>query len=187
MIRLYATVLCLCGLAVTAAACGVPTENTARPLATTDAAQAFVEPVARTAGPASEHLYLVNNGSLIRVERKLSAPPSIQQLVSDLMAGPTEAEEDVGFTSALLGTHIIGAVDASATTAVVDLSSTREDTGRNDDVLAFAQVVCTLTARPGVKRVAFTREGHPVGVPRADGALTDTPLTCADYTSLLTW
>ncbi|GHJ46896.1 hypothetical protein Cs7R123_42380 [Catellatospora sp. TT07R-123] len=186
MIRLYAAA-CLCGLALTAAACGVPTEDTARPLAPPDGPQSVTEPVTRTSGPASEHLYLVNNGSLIRVERRLSAAPSVQQLVDDLMAGPTESEEDFGFTSALLGTHIIGKVDVTSTTAVVDLSSTREDTGRNDDVLAFAQVVCTLTARPGIRRVAFTREGHPVGVPRADGALTDTPLTCADYTSLLTW
>ncbi|MBM0224706.1 hypothetical protein JNW87_03160 [Micromonospora sp. ATA51] len=41
-----------------------------------------------------------------------------------------------------------------------------------------------MVARDDIDTVAFTRRGQPLGVPRADGSLSEQPLTAAEYTAL---
>jgi hypothetical protein len=69
--------------------------------------------------------------------------------------------------------------------AIVELATSLGGTGRTDDILAFAQIVCTLTSRGDIRSVTFTRAGEPVEVPRADSSLTRNPLTAHDYTPLI--
>jgi spore germination protein GerM len=57
--------------------------------------------------------------------------------------------------------------------------------GGDEQLLAVAQLVCTLTARPGVGPVSFTLEGAPVDVPTGDGSLTSGPVSRDDYADLL--
>ena len=51
--------------------------------------------------------------------------------------------------------------------------------------LAFGQIVCTLTTRPGILWATFTRGGQRVEVPRGDGSLTADPLNAASYSRLM--
>jgi hypothetical protein len=55
-----------------------------------------------------------------------------------------------------------------------------------DQVLAFAQLVLTLTAQPGIGQVTFTAGGEPISAQRGDGSVArpDVPLTYEDYAEL---
>ncbi|WP_144128116.1 GerMN domain-containing protein [Catellatospora sichuanensis] len=174
-------------LAAGATGCGVPAEDTARIIEqSATASPAAPTPAAEATGPATEKLYLLRDGHLVAVQRRVSANPDAQQLLAHLLAGPTPAEQDADLTSALTGTTAINSATDAAGSATVELSTALEGTGRSDDVLAFGQLVCTLSSRPDINQVVFTRQGARVGVPRGNGALTEDPLTCADYANLVT-
>ena len=69
--------------------------------------------------------------------------------------------------------------------AQVDLAAEFAELGSDRQLLAIAQLVLTLTSRPGVGQVAFTLDTAPIDVPRADGTITSDPVTRADYASML--
>lgn len=137
------------------------------------------------AGAVQERLYFLRDGELVAVTRNVEAQPSVDELVDDLLAGPTDAEQGGGLTSSLLGNDIVVGVQLSGGRATVELTAALDESGRTDQILAFAQIVCTLTAKDGITAVTFTRGGQIVGVPRADGSLSDAPATAADYATLV--
>jgi spore germination protein GerM len=136
---------------------------------------------ATDAGPVPVTLYMTRDGALAAVTRPATREPTLASLFQDLLAGPTDTEQDQGISSALPGASVFGEVTLSGGRAEVDLAASLDGTGRSDAVLAFGQVVCTLDARPEVNGVVFIREGDVVGVPRGDGALHKGPLTSSDY------
>jgi spore germination protein GerM len=136
-------------------------------------------------GPITETLYLVKSGMLVAVRRKVPAEPEVNGVMADLLAGPTDAEKGTGIGSALLGSKVVAAVQVHDGIATVELADNLEGTGRNDDVLAFGQIVCTLTTRPGIAWVTFARAGQRIEVPRGDGSLTADPLNAASYSRLI--
>jgi hypothetical protein len=177
-------------LLLAASGCGVQAEDTARavdPPSGVSHAWATETPPdpAPAAGPVPQRLYHVRDGELVAVTRHVETPPSVDELVDDLLAGPTDAEQHDGLSSALVGNDIVVGVQVTDGRATVELTAALDETGRTDHILAFGQIVCTLTARPGITAVSFTRGGQPVGVPRADGSLSEAPATAADYASLL--
>lgn len=143
-------------------------------------------PTPGSSGPVTLHLFLVRDGKLVAVQRKASGVQSVQQLMNDLLAGATDEEKRSGLSSALPGNTVIGGVIVNGGVATVDLGPGLEDAGRNDEVLALGQVVCTLDARSDVNGVLFQQEGQIIGVPRADGVLSKGPLTATDYSDLVT-
>lgn len=140
---------------------------------------------APSTGAVPARLYMVRDGELVAVIRHADTHPGVGELVDNLLAGPTDTEQSKGLTSALLGNDIVVGVRLNDGRATVELTDTLDETGRSDQILAFAQIVCTLAAKPGVTAVSFTQDGQPVGVPRADGSLSESPATAADYASLL--
>lgn len=167
-------------------ACGVPVEDEARALPSqAGRAQPSATPEPAETGPVTQNLFLVKAGTLVAVQRKVLAEPTVGELMADLLAGPTDAEKDAGITSALLGSNVVADVQVRDGVATVELSASLEGTGRNDDVFAFGQIVCTLAARPGVTWVMFTRGGQLIEVPRGDGSLTAEPLNTNSYSQLI--
>jgi spore germination protein GerM len=169
-------------------ACGVPPEDSARPVeppAGMQASWAAQSPPARESGTVPVRLFLVRDDKLVPVTRHVRTEPDVAELVDDLLAGPTESEQDSGLTSALLGGDIIVDARLADGIAVVELADGLDETSRTDQVLAFAQIVCTLTANSRVAGVSFIRDGQVVGVPRANGSLSEGPLTASDYAELL--
>jgi spore germination protein GerM len=170
------------------AGCGIPTDDAPRGIVPPRGPFQGLAPAESTTsgrGTVAEQLYLVKDDKIVSVVRWLPAAPTIDTQLADLLAGPTDPEQDAGLTSALTGTNIIADVsldDGAATVDVGDLA----DTNRNDQVLAFAQIVCTLTTRSDVTNVSFLKAGQRLSVPRADGSLSQGPLTAADYASLIT-
>jgi spore germination protein GerM len=171
------------------AGCGVSAQATPEPvqppsgvsLATTQ------PPDASESGRTPEYLYFVKDGMVARIARRVTGVPSTNEVIHDLLAGPDDQESAGGYTSALLGDRIVDSVQVSSGLATVALTAPMSEAGRNDIVLAYAQLVCTLTAQPQIGGVIFTSAGTPISVPRGDGSLSQgtTPLTAADYTGLI--
>ncbi|MEV6932256.1 hypothetical protein AB0M46_48275 [Dactylosporangium sp. NPDC051485] len=178
---LAALLLCL-----TLAGCGVPTESTPRPVEPSVTIGSYEGPMGAppgSPGTAVERLFLVRDDQLVAVDRRVEAVPGPAQQLQDLVAGPTAVERDNGLDSALIGPAFITGVEVRDGTALVGLAG--DNMIRNDEILAFGQIVCTLAARADVVAVRFVRGSRPMEVPRGDGALTSDPLTEADYASLI--
>lgn len=179
---------------ITLAGCGITAQTTPVPIQPPLGAALHTPtqpPAATDSGHALEALYFVKNDLVVLVNRHVSFPPTVQGIVKDLLAGPNDTESVAGYTSALLGGSVGEHVQISGGNAVVALTTPVADTARNDEVLAYAQLVCTLTALPEIDGVTFTNNGQPVAVPRGDGSLPPlitgqtVPLTAADYTDLI--
>ncbi|WCN79458.1 GerMN domain-containing protein [Micromonospora sp. LH3U1] len=168
--------------------CGVPT----------DAAPRTVQPprgpfqssapadTRAPAGPAVETVCLVRDNRIISVVRRVNRPPTVEDQLRHLLAGPSSAERDGDLTSALPGAVDAAGATVTGTQARVAVDAPVDDAGRSDEILAFGQIVCTLTSRDDITTVVFLRDGKPLGVPRADGSLSEQPLTRADYATLIT-
>lgn len=171
------------------AGCGVPAEDEARPLPTpgnlsgsAPTADGSRSPVGTLAQP----LYFVRRGRLVPVVRWIEPGTPLEELARTLLAGPTTAEADADLTNALTGTVTILGVRRSGAVAVVDIGDRPAETGRTDEILAFGQIVCTLTARSDVNGVVFVRGDQPLEIPRSDGSLSSEPTTAANYADLIT-
>lgn len=174
--------------------CGVPPEGEPRPItveansteAASDAGTAVphVDPSSGSQ-PVAEVLYFVRDARLVAVRRAVDRLPASDKQLEHLLAGPTDTEHDQGLSSALTGLGITARLRIEGFTAVVDLGVRPENAGRSDEVLAYGQLVCTLTARPDIDTVAFHYEGEPVDVPRGDASLGRQPLTAEDYRQLV--
>lgn len=179
-------------LAVVLAGCGIPAENEPRrvqppaPSETTATATPPPPTVVPTASGQEEILYLTRDNRLVQVSRFMEQPVSPQRLLDALAATLTPDEQQQGLTSALAGTNVVDEVQVEGGIATVMLADEGlEVITQLSQGLAIAQIVCTLDARDDVTAVVFERAGARVSVPRGDGSQTDSPLTSADYATLL--
>ncbi|MEU4214148.1 GerMN domain-containing protein [Actinoplanes sp. NPDC026623] len=170
------------------AACGLPAEDEPRqadlprrPLTSPTATAAGIEPP----GDVVEVLCLVRDARLVQAVRRVGASPTVQRQLESLAAGPTEAERANGLTTALATTSVRVDVPAGSTQARVEVAKTDEGNARSDEMMAYGQIVCTLTSRVDVNSVVFTRDGKVLQVPRGDGSLSRGPLGAGDYASLI--
>jgi spore germination protein GerM len=119
---------------------------------------------------------------LTPITRQL-ASPAPQQVLTALSDGVPAGDEYAGLTSALPPASLL-TVDRANGIATVGLPPTfLTDTPAQDQTLAIAQIVLTLTARPGIGQVNFTSDNKPQEVSRADGSLTNPgdTVVCEDY------
>ncbi|MFJ8577855.1 GerMN domain-containing protein [Micromonospora sp. NPDC093277] len=137
------------------------------------------------AGRANESLCFVREDRLGTVVRRVDYLPDVDTHLRHLLAGPGNTERDAGFISALTGTASVAGARLSGGVAEVEVGGAGDETGRSDQILAFGQIVCTLTSRADVHGVTFRRDGQPLDVPRADGSLSRLPLTAIDYAPLI--
>lgn len=135
-------------------------------------------------GEVAQVLCLVRDGKLAQTVRRTPTYPGVQAELDSLVAGPTPAERAAGLGSAVSGVALIGRLLPGAEVGV-EVPDVEEGSARNDEILAYGQIVCTLTARADVSAVVFTRGGQPLEVPRSDGTLTSGPLRSSDYADLL--
>jgi hypothetical protein len=137
------------------------------------------------AGEVAEVLCLVRDGRLVQTVRRIESVPTAQRQADDLVAGPTDAEREVGLTTALAGLSLAVEFPNGTSLAQVEVTEADEANARNDEMIAYAQIVCTLTAREDVGSVVFTRGSERLEVPRADGSLSREPLYSSDFSSLI--
>ncbi|MEO3926636.1 GerMN domain-containing protein [Micromonosporaceae bacterium B7E4] len=142
-------------------------------------------PTASPTGAVGERLYYVRDERLVVVTRQVPTPSAPAALLEALLAGPSEQERDAGLSTALTGVDPMTTVRVTGDGATIDVGDRLAEAGRTDEILAFGQIVCTIAGHPSVNHVTFRHDGEPLGIPRADGSLSQAPLTCPDYGTLL--
>ena len=126
--------------------------------------------------------FVVDDGLAV-VDTALPRSADLEDVVVAL-SRPPEADE-AALRTAIGAPSIVREVELLGGVAHVDLTEDVSTLGGDEQLHAVGQVVCTLTAQPGVGLVSFTLDGSPVDVPRADGSLTDRPVSRDDYSELL--
>lgn len=165
--------------------CGIPADDAPRVLHSPRSDYGSSSPAPDAFGPGTERLYLVRDGKLVRTLRRVAVARTPQQVVQDLLAGPTWAEQQDSRTSAL-STMSVGATTLAQRRARAEIGAEPAQGARSDEVLADGQIVCSLTSQGAdVGTVSFIRDGQPLAVPRSDGSLSTGPLTIADYAALI--
>lgn len=183
--------LACCGLVL--AACGIPTEATARALSNVPSKVNEPLPVTSTtavpsqAGDVALTVFFISTDAYVVAEPRYVKPPaSVATAIETLLAGPTTHElYTEGLTSALasdiklLHTYRVGTV------ATVNFTTHFGSLSGNQEVLGVAQVVFTVAEalQPSIG-VLFEINGAPIPVPVASGGLTSSPVHQSDYASL---
>lgn len=171
--------------ALTLAACGVTSESSPRGLEH----PALTAPAATADGalsrPTAVVVYLLRERQAVRVRRVVESPADASRRLDALGRGPTEREVAAGLRTAVAGGIRAEDVVVEGSTARVSLSAGFTDAGTQEQILALAQLVLTLTESGGVRAVTFEVDDVAVSVPRTDGSLTDDPVGRADYVDLL--
>jgi spore germination protein GerM len=193
--RRGSTPVLLAALASALVACGVRAESDARfvdneqvPFDLLDGTTTRPSPTAAPEGATSsiELCFVDGDDRLVPSSRPARPGAEVAEVTQQLAEGPNRLEAAVGLRSALPDGAVAGRVESAGGIAEVDLVPSFTDIGGEQQLLAIAQVVCTLTARPGIGQVAFTLDGSPIAVPRGDASTTTDPLTRDDYRSLIT-
>jgi spore germination protein GerM len=182
--------------AALAAACGVPSEQAPRAISSADVPFGLLDAVGTTTTTASlvpelqpgvaVTVYLLDReGFLLPVGRRAAVGGPVDVLRS-LLEGPRPEESAAGLRSALpVATELLGFRTGPETgAAIVDLSDDFLTVQGEQQIKAVAQVVLTLTELPGITGVRFAFEGQVRPVFRAQGDLTDAPLTRSSFTQL---
>jgi spore germination protein GerM len=168
--------------------CGVSAERLPREVAPPQGPFPVVgspAPAATESGAVIQRLCYVRDDTLVVVNRRVRTLPTARQQIELLLDGPVETERNDGLTSTLTGVNVVTDVRVTGGEATVAVGERLAGTGRNDEVLAVGQIVCTLTSRTDVNRVTFVQGGQRIGVPRADGSLSTGPLTAGDYAAII--
>ena len=173
------------------AACGVPTQQVAHPLPDKDVPSGLLStgapttttvPTGQQTAVTTICLAQSSGGPLKAVTRQLPMAVSVEGLLQELARPPTQSEQQEGLETALTP-GITGTVEAGVATVALN-SDFASDSGANQ-LVAVAQIVCTLTARPGVGQVQFELSGMTTDVPRGDGSATSGPVSRDDYPQLM--
>ena len=170
-------------LAVSIAACGVPLQDRPVELEITTATTQSPPP---SQGPLQVTIYFVNDERLQGVTRSTDET-SLAAALALLLEGPSASEADAGLTTSLLSQPLtvhrvedarsgIGTVTIGATEVFTTISA-------DDQRLATAQLVWTLTDKQPLDRVRVTLDGATLRLPTDDGA-GDYAVTRTDYLTL---
>lgn len=164
--------------------CGISSERHPRAVATI-AVEETVPPYSGGVHALGVTVFLVDGKQLVPVRRALEPPVGAVALIEAVADGPTALEQTRGLRTALSSRpEITSATVDRAGHLRVDLARDPAEAGAAEQVLAFGQVVLSLTALPSIRSVVFRVAGQPLPVPRGDGSLTTSPLTSRDYTQL---
>lgn len=168
------TVLLAC-----AGGCGFPAQDEARSLPD-DELPVGLQPGATPPSTAPVDtepatIWLVDGDALSAVRHALAAPASIESVTTELLKGPSEAEQTRGLRSALPDPNVVSDSSLSRGVATVDLTSSFAEISPEDQLLAVGQFVLTLTDLRGVGSVQFTVDGVPAAVPTPTGESTEQP------------
>lgn len=186
--RRIAAGLLVVAVAALAASCGLEEQDRAHRIPAEDVPFGLLEeerdPTPTTAPSGRQvELFYVDGGALVPVVQPLPDDAGLDDVVALLAEPPPD---DTGrLTSALGDAGTVAGVEASRGVATVDLDPSFLELAPEAQALAIAQIVLTLTGRPGVGRVAFGLDGDPVEVPTGDGSLSGDTLAREDFRGLV--
>ena len=129
-------------------------------------------------------LYFVADGQLISQPRSVGAPVAPWDLMSQLAEGPEPADYPLGVRSVVRVEHV-KSISVRAGVGTLELAPAFIALAPAERRLAVAQLVLTLTSRPGIGQVLFSADGQPLDVPRGDGSLLKGSVSRDDYVRLI--
>lgn len=188
MIRTRLRVVLVVVAFVGVASCGVPKASTASGIRAKQVPFGLLDRnsgvrASDSVGDANS-VYFSKSGRLVSVPRRLAPSASPEVLLAMLRRGPTKGEVAAGVRSALLGQNLARVVKVVGGTATVDLRSAFSALPSADQFLGLAQLVFTLTGRPGIGQVRFTLGGRPTEVPLSDGSLVTRRVSRDDFAAV---
>ena len=202
----HTVVTFVCTSSVLFGACGLPDEGRFIALPTDevpDALTATTSSIAPTTTVPAENespsttvtevlyesveLYFVSANRVVRSERRIVSPATPTQVLDTLFAGLDSTAQTAGLRSAL-PRGLAATIEIRR--GVARVSSTAPFLSELEPVdqrLAIAQIVLTLTRRPGIGQVSFVVDDVEIQVPRGAGDLTakGAAVTYDDYLSVL--
>lgn len=183
--------LLMSATAAVLAGCGVPTQENARVAPVKEVPAVLLSPPPSTTtttvpvGPATALFTLClaqSGGPLVAVSRRLPVDATLDDILRALARPPTTEEQSAGLNTAVTP-GITSTVSAGVAQVVLDTAFGKESA--TDQLNAVAQIVCTLTSRPGIGQVQFQLKGATTEVPRGDGSTTSKPVSRDDYPKLI--
>ncbi|MGH9096830.1 MAG: GerMN domain-containing protein, partial [Acidimicrobiales bacterium] len=177
-------------LAMVAASCGIPTQDSPSAISKDAVPFNLLSPSSPTTTTAtvppvasvSEPIYLVApTQHLSPVFRNVAPPANLTQVIGALLEGPTSAEASIGLQSSLTGKSSDVVATVVNGIATVNFTSNPVQVVGPSQILAIAQVVFTAMAQPGITGVLFEIAGTAVEVPTAGGAQVPGPVTDNTY------
>lgn len=180
----------LVGAVLVLASCGVPLDDAATPTPVEDVPFDLLSVTTTSVATGTPEggettICLSVDGSLFSLGRDRAGDPPLDSLMALATAGPTEGEATLGLRSAVEGEDVIADVRRVGSGAEVDLGTAFAELPADQQLLAVAQVTCTLTSQPGVDGVRFLIDDEEVEVPVAGGELVARAVTRADYERLV--
>lgn len=177
------------GATLVLAGCGVGAERSPHKLDSRGVPFGLLAPATSTTtttqvAESTVIIYLQGTQRLVPVVRTVPSSAGIPAVLKELGTGPSPAESGQGMTSPISSAAPLSLLSLRAGIASGDAPPSFEALGGQDQIVAAAQLVFTLTGLPGVTGVALLVGGQPTQVPTAGGSLSQGPLTRTDYTSL---
>ncbi len=184
---------CLAAALTAAAGCGLPVDPSpqAIPPGEIPLALRIVSPT--TPGSLRFHnavpvpIYLLGpDNQLVSVKRYLLIPPTPQEILDALEAGPFQSELDVGVQSAIPpGAHLLAAEPTGGVLTVL-LDSTFGSLRPGQATYEFAQIVYSVTSLSDVRAVVFSYNGGDIQPEVGTGAIaTKVAVDRSDYRQLV--
>jgi spore germination protein GerM len=129
-------------------------------------------------------VYLVRDDRLVAADRVVVGTNVPAEAIRSLLRGPTPDESVAGITTAVPPSTRMLSLDVSDGVATVDLSAEFGTSNGDNQVVAVAQIVFTVTASPYVRAALFSVDGRPIQVPDDTGSLSSVPRSRAEYERL---
>ena len=129
-------------------------------------------------------IYLQGPQRLVAVSRDVPAPVTAARVLTALSQGPTSAQAAEGLQSPISTAAPLTLWRLRATSVTVNLAKAFTTLAGENQAVAVAQLVYTLTALPGIDSVRIRIDGKKAKVPTGKGTLSGGPLDRADYATL---
>jgi hypothetical protein len=180
--------LLVVALAVMLSACGIPQDRSPRPFERTQTTDLQPpRPASRDVLPASgQRVFFVAGvgangaGRLVQVVRDVHA--TAREVLAELFKGPTDLERGRRVQTAIpTDTTLLDVKSEAADTIAVYLDNALSGTAGERQILAVAQIVYTVTALDGVRKVRILVNNAPREWPTEDGTPRSEPLTRFTY------
>ncbi len=155
--------------------------------APTTSTSTTLAPTSSTTAVYDVQLYFVAGpGQLTAITRQL-ASPAPGQVLSALVDGVPDGTEYEGLSTTLPPPGLEWNVSVTGGRATVEVPPEfLTETPARDQPLAIAQIVLSLTSRPGIGQVTFVSDEQPIAVIKGDGQQTTVgaDVVCEDYSDL---
>ena len=182
--RRVAVFACLGLVLATMAGCGLPVDSSPQAIPTEEVPVALsISNTTQPSGPVRPggipvpiYLLAPDGTQLVKAIRYLKPPPTEQEVLDALEAGPTAREFDQGIQSTLPATADLVAIGPTDGLITVQLDSSYESLLPQQAPYYFAQIVWSVTSLPGVHGVIFEYQSDDFPPVVGNGSISPIPI-----------